>query len=332
MNNPGWHEVHIFCADGDLRLLSLCTALPDLRLNTNCDPANIPEGTLCYEYPSGQEWRFEAAARVVGLGFEWGISAVFDAVFAVGDYMYVTNTAGFLVVFDITDPTTPANVGSLAIDGTPTGVWVDNHIAYVVNSDGELFVVNINDPTAPELYPDGVAQSDENWSFVRVTGETAILSGSAASGVALYNVATFPPTEIQITENSTGAQATLQGRRMFWGETSGNPRALLRNARVGGFRCPSMATDRLQAGQIAAEKLDARHGNFKGDVVAHSVTVAEGGRLTVSGTIVLGAVWIMTGTGDPNTVVTAPIASMFLRTDTGAIYRNTDGAEAWTAM
>ncbi len=39
---------------------------------------------------------------------------------------------------------------------------------------------------------------------------------------------------------------------------------------------------------------------------------------------------IVSATGDPNGTVTAPRGSVFLRTDTGAQYKNTNGATAWT--
>lgn len=38
------------------------------------------------------------------------------------------------------------------------------------------------------------------------------------------------------------------------------------------------------------------------------------------------------GTGDPNGVLTAPLGSIWQRSDSAGFYRNTDGSTAWTAV
>lgn len=41
---------------------------------------------------------------------------------------------------------------------------------------------------------------------------------------------------------------------------------------------------------------------------------------------------IMAGTGTPNGVTTAPLGSLWLRSDAAGFFRNTDGATAWSAV
>lgn len=41
---------------------------------------------------------------------------------------------------------------------------------------------------------------------------------------------------------------------------------------------------------------------------------------------------ITAGTGDPNGSITAPIGSIRLQTDTGALWQNTDGSTAWSSL
>lgn len=41
---------------------------------------------------------------------------------------------------------------------------------------------------------------------------------------------------------------------------------------------------------------------------------------------------IYAGTGDPNGTVTAPLGSLWLRSDVAGFYRNTDGATTWVAV
>lgn len=320
------HEVHLFCTARSRRLAALCGALPALRPNTSCDPANVPPGTVCYEYPQGKEPELEFQANQLGLRFEWGIVGPnFIATFFVGDYLYSVSDADTLHIHDVSDPTTPTEVGTVAIAAVPTAVWVDSGLCYTLSDDGTLSVIDVDDPTAPEVI--STVDTGDGFTRLKVTGDLIVLSGESATRVALYNARFSPPREVQQTANA-GSGVDLQGRRLFFGDVSGGN---LRNYRTGGFRCSSATFDELLAVNANAERFHGRHGYFKGEVVAHSVTVAEGGNLSVSGVINLGGRYILAVTGDPNGAVTAPIGSIGL-SSTGAVYRNTDGATAWTAM
>lgn len=52
---------------------------------------------------------------------------------------------------------------------------------------------------------------------------------------------------------------------------------------------------------------------------------------TATGTVSTGP-RIIAGTGTPNGNVTAPLGSLWLRSDAAGFFRNTDGATAWTAV
>ena len=41
---------------------------------------------------------------------------------------------------------------------------------------------------------------------------------------------------------------------------------------------------------------------------------------------------IIAGVGTPDTLVTAPLGSLWLQSDSAGFFRNTDGATAWTAV
>ena len=348
MSKSNLREVHIFCSSRSRKLRRLVKELPNLRPNHQCDPANIPPGSVCYQYPRGSEREFEEAASIEGLAFEWGgLGGNYECVFVVGDYMYAgSSSLANLEIFDVSNPASPVNVGSLSIDAGATAIWVDGFVCYMTDTAGDLYTINIDDPTTPVLFTDGQAQAGEDWSHVRVSGELAVMSGgdrsafeiggSAPAHFALYNSTTRPPMEIQLS-NQPGGCVALQGRRLFVCDTTGSP-VVLRNYRLGGFRCASIAADRMQADELAAEQINARHGYFSGEIVADVIGAAGGdtdtrtGVLWAANYIRLGSIEIRWGSGDPNAVVTAPRGSTFHRTDTGAIYRNTDGATAWTAM
>lgn len=339
MTDSRTHEVHIFCTSRSRKLRRLVQALPNLRPNRQCDPANVPPGSVCYQYPNGQEREFETAADAEGLAYEWGVGGTnYKCLFALGSYLYTAKDSPEFQVFDISDPEAPTSVATLNLQGTPTALWVDAFTAYVVDSDGNFYVINIDDPTAPYIYPNGIAQTGSNWSHLKVSGDLAVLSGPAASLFWLYNPTTRPPMEVRESEQP-GSAVSLQGRRLFVGDTTGNPRALLRNYRVGGFRCSAIAADRFQGDEIAVEQVNARHGYYAGEIVADMIG-AMGGAGDADSGVVYAANYFKLGTkfifwsdavADPNTVFTATLSSLFLASD-GTVWRNTDGATAWAAM
>ena len=51
-----------------------------------------------------------------------------------------------------------------------------------------------------------------------------------------------------------------------------------------------------------------------------------------AGTAVSTGPRVYAGTGDPNGVVTAPLGSLWLRTDVGGFFRNTDAGTTWVAV
>lgn len=341
MNNPGYHEVHIACKPRSGRLRRLKQLLPDLRLNKNCDPANIPPKTLCFEYPSGREAEFNLAATNVGLEnmYSWGIGGVvFNACFALGDYLYAVADDNFLHVWDIKNPSAPASVGSLNIGGSGQGIWIEKGVCYTVDNNGLLVVSNIDDPAAPFVEPNGVTETGQNWSHIRASGDIGVLSGAGADFVALYDLSIRPPREIQNTDTLVGSQAALQGRRLFFGDTSGSPRAQIRSFRIGGMFCHAIDTfDLFAEHQVATFLLRAYHAYITGELVADRVAAiggdgdTEAGSVSATSYLEVGGRRIVPVTGDPNTVVTAPIGSIGL-SDDGSAWRNTDGATAWTAM
>lgn len=73
---------------------------------------------------------------------------------------------------------------------------------------------------------------------------------------------------------------------------------------------------------------------LEGNLIVKTATdyIGFGVNATADGSL---GVRIVTGTGTPNAVVTAPQGSIFLRTDGAAdtiLYVNTNGITAWTAL
>jgi hypothetical protein len=177
MNNTGFHEVHIHTTARGRRLARLERLLPDLRVNRTCDPANIPAGTLCYEYPAGREAEFERAAAKTGLGFEWGGGAASQfQVYRIksdnslvlvgaitttetlkrmarqGAYFYgVANdgSSNKLTIINATKPDAPEEVTVFNVGTIANAVCVQGHLAFVLGPS--IKVVDVTAPGAPRV-------------------------------------------------------------------------------------------------------------------------------------------------------------------------------------
>jgi len=66
-------------------------------------------------------------------------------IYAVGNYVYLTEGAGGVLIFDVTEPTSPDLVHTIA--GTASDVFIKDHYAYVVGSG--LKIYDVTDPAAP---------------------------------------------------------------------------------------------------------------------------------------------------------------------------------------
>ena len=67
----------------------------------------------------------------------------------VGNYAYVAHGYEGLLIFDLSEPTQPVQVGSVKLPGFPEDVVVSGDYAYVSAQAEGLRIVDISDPTAP---------------------------------------------------------------------------------------------------------------------------------------------------------------------------------------
>lgn len=79
-----------------------------------------------------------------GLTNTWDIQVI-------GDIAYVGDTPGGLFILDVSDPSTPIELGQLIIDGQINDVEVDGTTAYLSAKSGGVVVVDVSDPTNPTL-------------------------------------------------------------------------------------------------------------------------------------------------------------------------------------
>lgn len=136
---------------------------------------------------------------IVGLGAPAGI--MYESRI-VGDLLYAAGTGG-LEVFDVTDPTNPVLLGSVALAGGPSGLAVDGPLAYVAARSGGLFVVDCTNPASPlqvgALATGGMVQD------VAVAGNLLYLANDGL-GLQIVDVED-PTTPVLVGSLATGGNA-----------------------------------------------------------------------------------------------------------------------------
>ncbi len=261
--------------------------------------------------------------------------------FVQGDYLYAGMSDGAVHVWDIQDPNNPDEKGSISLGaGTPAALWLDMAVLYAIDDVSALFILNIDNPSSPSILTDGISALGGAYEHLKVHSYTAFVSGSAA-GTAMWDVGQFPPKlldEVLVSGSAVaGSTVGVQGRRMYFGDPAGST---LRNYRIGGSFCSWGAFGDLQVdGQLTAQLLRALDGYFRGEVVADYISAVGGKNDTNTGVVAaanylaFGPRWIMwsDATADPNGSIAAPKGSILSAND-GSVWRNIDGATAWTAM
>lgn len=177
-----------------------------------------------------------------------------------------------------------------------------------------------------------INQSGAAASNIGVTGTGAVSIGNTTGALALKGV-TADLASAAVTINKNAGTNTTE---IADGTTTGNYTIGSVNAVVGAVVAKTLninataATDctiatgagnTLQLGSASSALVSIR-----------STNVAAGASLQFGNN----GPQVMVGTGSPNTVVTAPVGSLFMRTDpagtTSRLYINTDGTTAWTSF
>jgi hypothetical protein len=193
--------------------------------------------------------------------------------YIVGDYLYSIDDTPQLEITDISDPTSPLSVGTLALDEAPTSIWVNEHNA-IISYYGGFWIVNIDDPTAPTL--ETTKEVDDNFDFVVAPGGILFLSGEM-SRLSIYDPGQDPPGNMENFAIANGgvSSVALLGSRVFFADIAPTGNSKLYSYSTGGFSCHSVAAGIMSTDELKAEEIHARHGKFKGDLVAHSLMLTE---------------------------------------------------------
>lgn len=137
-------EIHIEAE----RASELVDLLADLELNSDCDPHNVPLGTICYWYPWGLASVLERTAQFLGISYAWGIipQKVIATAVASTKLFALQTPFNLLSIFNISNPSAMSQTASydlttfLVQQVYPSAVAVNTGatIAYVQNADDSV--------------------------------------------------------------------------------------------------------------------------------------------------------------------------------------------------
>jgi len=145
-----------------------------------------------------------------------------------GHYLYINNyTAGKLAVYDVTNPSSPALIGTpITLNSSPTGMALSGHYLYIANyGSSTMQVVDISNPYAPSVV--GSVTTDTYPGEVTVVGRYAYVA--TASGVDVIDISN-PTKPVKITTISTtnaSIQLVASGRYVYVGEVGNGTHAYM---------------------------------------------------------------------------------------------------------
>lgn len=122
-----------------------------------------------------------------------------------GNFAYIADGAEGLKVVDVSDPTNPILVGSLANSSTAVGIYVSGRYAYMADNNDGLYIIDVIHPTQPVLvstYP------MNNNSDVKVVGQYAYVTDGSA-GIRVLDVSNPSAVKLVSTYNTPGTPTKL---------------------------------------------------------------------------------------------------------------------------
>jgi len=130
-----------------------------------------------YQHEDEASWWSEGVGSQRYVGPSWLKAGHYDTddeawdAEVVGDYAYVADWFGGLIIIDISDKTHPQKVGDYDTDGYAIDVAVAGNYAYVADYDDGLIIVDITNKTNPQKV--GGYDTDGNARGVAVVGDYA---------------------------------------------------------------------------------------------------------------------------------------------------------------
>ena len=126
--------------------------------------------------------------------------------FLAGKLAYAADQRGMLQIYDISDPVSPAQIGTFKTINSACDVEVAGKLAYVADDRGGVFIVDVSDPTKPTLVSNFHPDAERGQAMqLRVVGHLAYVAYGAA-GLAILDVR--DPSHPTLVSQAPGGFAT----------------------------------------------------------------------------------------------------------------------------
>jgi len=121
-----------------------------------------------------------------------------------GDLLYVVNLNGYLDVFDVSEPSSPATAGATTELGRPWAIAIDGEVAYVADGSLGLVTLDLSTPEAPTI----VGSVESEGQPMRVTVDDGYLyMATGAGGLEIYELSDpLDPTLLTTVDVGGSAQ------------------------------------------------------------------------------------------------------------------------------
>ncbi len=244
-----------------------------------------------------------------------------------GGYLFVADEGEFeLAIFNVSDPTNPTAVTTLALDHPPTDVDLLNSIVFVT-APPVIYAIAIDDILAPAIIESNASNDGE---MVTMSGGFAWTSGPNAT-VEVFNLLEDEDDETAVNQIASldavsdgTSRLAFSKRKLIFADNSESS-GMLWSKLVGGLQCHHIDAGDITADFAQFEFMRARHVILKGDLVSDTVIAYS--------YFQIGDKYIAWSTGDPENVVIAPVGSICLGGD-GNLYKKATGSgnTGWTAV
>ena len=139
-----------------------------------------------------------------------------------GKYAYVGTYGGnSIIVYDISNPANPVQVGKIALGGNTGNVYVQGRYAYITSNEPVLNIVDISNPNFPTIGT--VSVSGNPWD-VFVQGRYAYVHGLTTLDIVDISNPSSPVqvSTMAISAGTSGAEIYVQGRYAYLTDYNNN--------------------------------------------------------------------------------------------------------------
>ena len=126
-------------------------------------------------------------------------------------YVCQHENPGYLVLFDISDASSPTQLGNISINNGPNVIIVKNKIAYIGTNTGRLYIINCNNPNNPSLISNKVINSNKQKFDLDVKDNYAYLADTEGNGFQIVDCSDLSNPSVVYTDGYNSGGVEVEG-------------------------------------------------------------------------------------------------------------------------